>query len=149
MQHTTLSGRKTAQSIGEQISMVYFQFLLDGYKTKHPTEQQAVFIPKGLILETLNQFPNISGLRFMYGLKEGAAPTDRTIVLMACNDTSTDKEVPNLIFASKGYLTNEGERISIDQCWDLFARYVDRMCELMPEEKRKRFPGLASMALTR
>lgn len=140
MQHTTLSGRKPAQSIGEQISMDYFQFLVDGYKTKHPTEQQSVFIPKELIVKTLDQFPNVSGLRFMYGLKEGAAPSSRTIVLMACNDTSTEKEVPNLIFASKGYLTNEGERISIDQCWDLFARYVNRMCELMPEEKRKDIP---------
>jgi hypothetical protein len=130
MQHTTLSGRKSAQSTGEPISLDYFQFLVDGYKTKHPAEQQSVFIPKVPILKTLDQFPNISGLRFMYGLKESADPSSRTIILMACNDTSTDKEVLNLIFAPNGYLTNEGDCISIDQCWDLLARYVNRMSEL-------------------
>ncbi|MBS1662425.1 MAG: hypothetical protein JST68_15380 [Bacteroidetes bacterium] len=126
MQSSTSTCR-TAQNIGEYISHDYYLSLVNGYNQQHPTEQKSVFISKQSILETLDQFPNVSGIRFMYGQKEGAAPTSRTVVLMPCNDTSTDRPVPNLILTPLGYLTDTKERLSLNQCWDLFDRYVNRM----------------------
>lgn len=140
MQPTTSLSRKPAPFIGDYISYEYYHYLIEGYRQKHPTEQKSVFIAKELILETLEKFPNVSGLRFMYGLKEVNAETSRTIVLMASNDTSMDKPLPNLIFAQNDYLTDTGERITIDQCWELFNRYITRMSALLPEEKRKELP---------
>jgi len=132
--------RKPAQSIGEFISRDYYQYLINGYLEQHPAEQKSVFIGRQLILDTLNKIPHVSGIRFMYGLKEGADPSSRAIVLMPCNDTSTDRAVPNLILDAKGYLTDEGDRVSLDQCWQMFNRYVNRMCSLMPDERRKDIP---------
>jgi hypothetical protein len=140
MQPTTSLSRKPASFVGDYISYEYYHYLIEGYQQKHPTEQKSVFIAKEFILETLDKFPHVSGLRFMYGLKEGSADTSRTIVLMACNDTSVDKPLPNLIFAPNDYLTDTGERITIDQCWELFNRYIGRMSTLLPEEKRKEIP---------
>lgn len=128
------------QTIGSYISHEYYRYLVDGYDQKHPTEQKSVFIPKEFILETLEKFPVVTGLRFMYGQKEGADPCSRTIVLMACDDASEDRHVPNLILVPKGYLTDTGERITLDECWDLLTRHVDRMCTLSPEESRKSIP---------
>jgi hypothetical protein len=128
------------QTIGSYISPDYYLSLVNGYAQRHPDEQKAVFIPKEFILETLEKFPVVTGLRFMYGQKEGADPGSRTIILMACDNSTSDRHVPNLILVPKGYLTDTGERITLDQCWDLLTRQVDRMCSLIPDEPRKNVP---------
>jgi hypothetical protein len=128
------------QTIGSYISHDYYRYLVNGYEQRHPTEQKSVFIAREFILETLEKFPNVTGLRFMYGQKEGDNLGSRTIVLMACDNCSLDFHVPNLILVPKGYLTDAGERLTLQQCWDLFNRYVDRMCSLMPEQTRKGIP---------
>jgi hypothetical protein len=128
------------QTIGSCISHDYYQYLIKGYAEQHPTEQKSAFIPREFILETLEKFPVVTGLRFMYGQKEGADPGSRTIVLMACDNASADRHVPNIILRPKGYLTDTGDRVSLDECWDLLTRHVDRMCSLMPEQNRKTVP---------
>lgn len=132
--------RKPAQNVGDFISYDYYRYLVEGFGQKHPTEERSVFVPREYILETLDRVPHVSGLRFVYGLKEGDDVTSRTVVLMACDDTSTDRILPNLILVPKGYLTHTGERLSIDRCWELFDNYVNRMCALMPEAPRKEIP---------
>jgi hypothetical protein len=128
------------QTIGDPISYDYYRYLVDGYEHRHPTEQKSVFIPREFITETLEKFPVVTGLRFMYGQKEGVDPCSRTIVLMACDDRSPDGQIPNIILMRKGYLTDKGERITLDECWDLLTRHVDRMSSLLPEESRKAMP---------
>jgi hypothetical protein len=128
------------QTVGSYISHAYYQDLIAGYAEQYPTEQKSVFIPKEFILETLGKFPVVTGLRFMYGQKQGADPGSRTIVLMACDNASADRHVPNIILRPTGYLTDTGERISLDECWDLLTRQVDRMCALLPEQNRKLMP---------
>jgi len=91
-------------------------------------------------METLEKFPVVTGLRFMYGQKEGADPASRTIVLMACDNASADRHVPNLILRPKDYLTDTGERITLDECWELLTRHVDRMASLLPGQPRKAVP---------
>ena len=59
-----------------------------------------VFISKATILAALHEFPAASGFRFMYGLKARDQESSRTIDLMACNGTSTDRLLPNLIMDS-------------------------------------------------
>lgn len=140
MQHTISSFRKPAESIGDFIKPDYYQFLIDGYARKHPTETPSVFIPKSLILETLENVPDVSGLRFMYGRRKDADPRSRTIILMPCNNTSTHKAIPNLILRPAGYLTHDGEELTLQQCWDLFNRYVIRIGTLLPKEERKNLP---------
>ncbi|MBS1662422.1 MAG: hypothetical protein JST68_15365, partial [Bacteroidetes bacterium] len=88
-------------------------------------------------------------IRFMYGLKENADPTSRTIVLMPCNDTSTDRHVPNLILTPDGYLSDtEEETITLNQCWDVSNRYVNRTYALWPEEARKDMPRACFFGIT-
>ena len=128
------------ETIGSPISHEYYRYLADGYEQRHPTEQKSVFIRKEFILETLEKFPVVTGLRFMYGQQAGGAPGSRTIVLMACDDSSPDGILPNLILVPGGYLTDTGERITLDQCWDLLTRHVDRMCSLLPGQSRKSIP---------
>jgi hypothetical protein len=128
------------QTVGSIISYDYYQYLIQGYAEQHPTEQKSAFIPKEFILETLEKFPVVTGLRFMYGQKEGADPGSRTIVLMACDNSTVDRHVPNIILRPNGYLTDTGDRVSLDECWDLLTRHVDRMCSLMPEQTRKTVP---------
>jgi hypothetical protein len=136
----TQGRRRIPQTIGSCISYDFYQYLIKGYAGKHPTEQKSAFIPREFILETLEKFPNVTGHRFMYGQKEGADPGSRTIVLMPCDDSSADRLIPNLILRPNGYITDSGDRISLDDCWDLLTRHVDRMCSLMPEESRKTVP---------
>lgn len=127
--------RKPAQNVGDFISYDYYRYLVDGFAQTHPTEEKSVFVPREFILETLDRVPHVSGLRFVYGHADS-----RTVVLMACDDTSTDRILPHLILVPKGYLTHTGERLSIDRCWELFDNYVNRMCALMPEAPRKEIP---------
>jgi hypothetical protein len=140
MQPAISLSRKPAEFIGDFISPDYYQYLVKGYSRQHPTEEKSLFIPKSLILETLENFPNVSGLRFIYGQQKGANPNSRTIVLMPCNNTSAHKVIPNLILTPDGYMTHDGEQLSPDQCWDLFNRYVIRMGGLLPKEERKNLP---------
>jgi hypothetical protein len=137
---TTEEWCRIPQTIGSYISYDYYRYLVDGFEQRHPTEQKSVFIPKEFILETLEKFPVVTGLRFMYGLKEGADSGSRTIVLMACDDRSCDRHVPNIILRPDGYFTDTGDRVSLDECWDLLTRHVDRMCSLLPEQTRKTVP---------
>lgn len=133
MQTATNTIRKSASFIGEYISRDYYQYLIEGYDRQHPTEQKAVFIAKAIILAALDEFPTASGLRFLYGLRDGDQESSRTIVLMACNGTPADRLLPNLIMAPEGYLTNSGEKVSFSECWEMFSRYVQRMSSLMAE----------------
>jgi len=140
MQTATPAARKPAAFIGEYISRDYYEYLIEGYDNQHPTEQKSVFIAKATILAALDEFPTASGLRFMYGLKAGDQESSRTIVLMACNDTSTDRLLPNLIMAPEGYLIDSGEKTAFRECREMLSRYVRRMHSLMPEQPVKIIP---------
>ena len=140
MQPLTTQGSRSARFVGGPISKDYFKMLTDGYKSVHPGEQSTVFISKEFILETLRQLPDISGLRFIYGINQGAEPSSRTIVIVPCNDSSADKPIPNLLFLRNGYLTSDGQRLQSAQCWELFTRYVDRMQQLLPDARRNDIP---------
>ena len=146
----TTEWRRIPETIGDNISPEYYRYLADGYAQEHPTEQKSVHIPREYILETLEKFPAATGLRFMYGQKDGADPGSRTIVLMACDSGSVDRHVPNIILMPKGYITDAGDRITLDECWNILTRHVDRMCSLLPGEARKEIPrgvffGISSM----
>jgi hypothetical protein len=136
------------QTIGSQISHDQYLFVVIAYEQRHPTEQKSVFIPKEYILETLSKFPDTTGLRFMYGQQAGTNPSSRTIVLMACDHNTADVHSPNLILLPKGYLTDTGERLTLDQCWDVLNRYVDRMRSLMPEVPRNDIPRATFFGIT-
>jgi hypothetical protein len=59
---------------------------------------------------------------------------------MACNATSMDRLLPNLIMAREGYLTDTGEKVSFNESWEMLSRYVRRMSSLMPEQPVKEIP---------
>lgn len=131
---------RSFRTVGGPITTQQFETLTAGFKATHPTEQSTIFIARELILDTLRQAPGISGIRFNYGIREGADATSRTIVMVPCLDDAPGRLVPNFLFLRKGYLTSEGERVTTDQCWSLFTRYVDRMSELLPDAQRTEIP---------
>lgn len=140
MEKMNTSPTRSFRSVGGPISTQQFETLTAGFKATHPTEQSTVFIAREWILESLRQTPGIAGIRFNYGIHEGADATSRTIVLVPCLDDAPGRSVPNFLFLRKGYLTSEGMRVTTGQCWSLFTRYVDRMTELLPGVQRKDIP---------
>ncbi|MBS1660040.1 MAG: hypothetical protein JST68_03210, partial [Bacteroidetes bacterium] len=59
---SSISMCRIAETIGEYISQDYYLSLVNGYDQQHPTEQKSVFISKQSILDTLDRFPNVSGI---------------------------------------------------------------------------------------
>lgn len=138
--NTSTSTKQSVRSIGEYISREYYQYLIEGFAAKHPTEQRSVYIAKEFITAALAESPEVCGIRFMYGQRPGADPRSRTVLLMACYEKVSDNFVPNLSFPTQGHLTHEGDRVSTEECFAMFDRHVDRMMALLPGEARKEIP---------
>lgn len=132
--------KKSVRSIGSIITREYFEHLIDGFAQMHPTEEKSVYIAREFIAAALSESPEVCGIRFMYGQEEDADPESRIVLLMACYEKESGSPVPNLLLTSKGHLTQEGERVSANQCWELFDRHVSRMSVLMPEAARRDIP---------
>jgi hypothetical protein len=137
MQPTTT---KLARHVGSFIPPSQFQQLVDGFASKHPTEQRSVLIAKELICSVLAESPQVCGIRFMYGLSDDNDPCSWTVILMPCVEKDHGNFVPNLLLTADGYSDHTGVRLSADSCWEILDRHVSRMCALLPGDARRDMP---------
>src|ERR1700750_2760045 len=139
MQTITLA-RKSVRAIGGMIRKEYFDHLIEGYDRAHPTEEKSVVIPRALIDAALAESSAVCGIRFMYGQRQDADVRSRVVLLMPCYEKTTGNLVPNLFLTDEGYLTDDGTRVGLEECFEMFERHVDRMAALLPDASRKDLP---------
>jgi hypothetical protein len=128
---------KTADYVGGFINREVYQSLTTQFSENFPSEVSSVFISKEVILQVLQSSESVSGIRFMYGLTDAENPKSRQLILVPCNMTSIDKTIPNSIILKDGYLTHEGESVTLNKTWMLFNNHVNRMATLLPNQRRK------------
>jgi hypothetical protein len=128
---------QTADYVGGFITNETYQSLVSQFAENFPSEVQSVFIKKEVILQVLQSSDQVSGIRFMYGLTDSENPKSRKLILVPCNMTSIDKSIPNSIIFKDGYVTHDGEKVSLNQTWLLFNNHVNHTATLLPNERRK------------
>ena len=133
MQTLTINTKRTAENVGQRISREYADRLINGFKQKFPNEKQLVFISKKTILNAIKQAENISGLRFMYGFDAMNDVDSRVILMVPCNNTSTQLAIPNSIILPEGYLTNKGTKLNFDKTWQVLYNHTLRFGKYFPE----------------
>jgi hypothetical protein len=118
--------KKPLASVGQLISAEEFQSLKTGFATTFPTEAGAVFLSKQIILDCIASYPGLSGISFRYGLTDVNDPQSRKILLVPCEHTSDAAGIPEHLLFRAGYISNDGELVSLEQCWTLFGNHVER-----------------------
>ena len=143
MQYPDLSAKRPAELVGEIIDSHYAQQLIGGFKEKFPGEVSVISIESKTIFDSVKDIPNVSGIRFMYGMRSADDPASKVILLIPCNNTSTRLPVPNTIVQPEGYLDNKGERVGLKRTWELLYNHAVHYAKLQPEIKfNKIFRGV-------
>jgi hypothetical protein len=150
MQYPNTSAKRPAELVGEIIDSNYALQLILGFKETFPGEISVISIKSSTIFNSVKGIPNVSGIRFMYGMGSADDPASKVILLIPCNNTSTSLPVPNTIVQPEGYLNNEGERVSLKRTWELLYNHAVHYAQLQPEMKFKKifrgaFFGIGSL----
>ena len=137
MQYPNTSAKRSAELVGEIIDSNYAQQLIREFKKTYPGEVTVISIESKTIFNSVKDIPNVSGIRFMYGMGSVDDPTSKVILLIPCNNTSTHLPVPNTIVQPEGYLNNKGERVGLKRTWELLYNHAVHYAQLQPEMKFK------------
>jgi hypothetical protein len=119
MQQQNVTSKKPVKLTGEIISDAYALQLISEFKEIFPEEVATISIGSTIIFNAVKDLPNVSGIRFMYGMESADDPASKVILLMPCNTTSIHQLIPNVIVQPHGYLNNRGERVSLKRTWEL------------------------------
>jgi hypothetical protein len=137
MQYPIASAKRPAELVGEIIDSNYAQQLIRGFKETFPGEVTVRSIESKTIFNSVKDIPNVSGIRFMYGMGSADDPASKVILLIPCNNTSTHQPIPNTIVQPEGYLNNKGERVGLRRTWELLYNHAVHYAKLQPEIKFK------------
>jgi len=118
--------RTPLASIGKLISSAEFQDLSKGFAAKFPEEAAAVFLPKQALLDCIATYPGLSGISFRYGLTNAADPLSRMIILVPCEHTSDVSGVPDHLLFKDGYVSGDGDKVSLNQFWEMIGNHIER-----------------------
>lgn len=143
LQHANVAAKRPAELTGEIIDSAYALQLIQGFRQKFPSEVSSVFIESATIFNAVKDLPNVSGIRFMYGMESVDDPTSKVILLIPCDTTSAHRPIPNTIVQPQGYLNNRGERVSLKRTWQVLYNHAVHTASLLPAIKfRKIFRGV-------
>jgi len=137
MQYSGTSAKRPAELVGEIIDSNYALQLIRGFKENFPGEVAVIPIASKTIFNSVKDIPNVSGIRFMYGMGSADDPASKVILLIPGNNTSTHQSIPNTIVQPEGYLNNEGERVGLRRTWELLYNHAVHYAKLQPEIKFK------------
>lgn len=137
-QNVNVSAKRSAELTGEIIDSAYALELIRGFGERFPGEVAKVFIESATIFDVVKDLPNVSGIRFMYGMESTGDPASKVILLIPCNTTSAHRPIPNTIVQPQGYLNNRGERVSLKRTWQLLYNHAVHYAGLLPEVKFKK-----------
>jgi len=99
------------QCIGAFINQGRYQELAQNFRHNFPGEVNQVILSKSALKIVLHD-ATVSGIKFMNGLENANDPSSRMLVLIPGNYTSAGS-LPNSIIKTDGFLTNEGNNISL------------------------------------
>lgn len=116
--------KKPASLIGAPISAQECQQLKAAYNEKYPDQTPSVFLSKELILNSIQGLSNVSGILFSYGLDDAANAASRRITLVPTRNADTGESAIINIISENGYISNNGERIDLEQLLMLLANHV-------------------------
>ncbi|MBO9565639.1 MAG: hypothetical protein J7621_22885 [Niastella sp.] len=134
-QHPTTTSRKPAALTGELIDSAYALQLKQGFRERFPQEITSIFIKTATVFDAVKELPQVSGIRFMYGMESANDPTSKVILLIPCNSTSAHLAIPNTIVQPQGYLNHRGERVDLKRTWELLYNHAVHYACLLPEVK--------------
>jgi hypothetical protein len=134
-QDLNLVTKRPAELTGEVIDNDYALQLINGFKEKYLGEVSTLLIESITIFNAVKDLPNVSGIRFMYGMESANDPASKVLLLMPCNATSTHQLIPNVIVQPHGYLNNRDERVSLKSTWELLYNHAVHYAPLLPEVK--------------
>jgi hypothetical protein len=110
------------QCIGAFINQDRYQELAQNFNHNFPGEVNQVTLSKSALKSVLHD-ATVSGIKFMNGLENANDPSSRMLVLIPGNYTSIGS-LPNSIIKTDGFLTNEGNNISLEKTWQVLFNHV-------------------------
>jgi hypothetical protein len=110
------------EQVGGFITESHYQKLTRNFKVKFPTETCSVALSKSAV-ETVLRDENISGIKFMNGLKDAGDPLSRVLVLIPGNYIMANS-LPNSVIKTDGFITNTGETISLEKTSHVLFNHV-------------------------
>lgn len=125
-----LSTQISPEQVGGFISENLYKELTEDFQKKFPSEIRSVTLSR-LAVETVLNEDNVSGIKFMNGLEDVNDPSSRILVLIPGNYTVTNS-LPNSIINKNGFMTNTGERISLEKTWQVLFNHVLNFKKLEP-----------------
>ncbi|WDF77525.1 hypothetical protein PQ469_26930 [Mucilaginibacter sp. KACC 22773] len=117
-------------TVGEFITESFYKELTEDFQKKFPSEIRSVSLSR-LAVEAVLKEDNVSGIKFMNGLEDANDPSSRILVLIPANRTVTNS-LPNSIINKNGFMTNTGERISLERTWQVLFNHVMNFKKLEP-----------------
>ncbi|AXY73251.1 hypothetical protein D3H65_04340 [Paraflavitalea soli] len=130
--HVNASTKRPAELTGEIIDNAYAQQLIEGFRKQFPGEVSRLFIGVNKIFSAVKDIPNVSGIRFMYGMEKVGDPESKVILLIPCDTASAHRPIPNTIVQPQGYLNHRGEIVGLKQTWQLLYNHAVHYAGLMP-----------------
>jgi len=117
--------RKTVDA-GESISKAYYKELINGFANLETNTVSIFHIERSLIEKVLHLNEKVTGIRFMYGLRDVMNPNSSVLMLIPCtNNGDYDSATP--LFSEKGYYDQSGASMSILETSEYLANFVKHM----------------------
>ncbi len=108
-------------------------YLLTNFKEQFPRKTSSFSISKHLLAYVLGE-PNVSGIRFMYGIKDLSDPQVSIVLMPSSYDLiSQNSKLPNLIIKKDGYFIHDGEEVTVENTWKMLFNYVKYEHQQNPE----------------
>ncbi len=122
--------------IGSYITSEYANDLLNQYSEEYPNVASSFNIKKTSILKVLNASPEVTGIRFFYGLSDLLNPNSVKLILVPCTQNSDFANPKNLII-EQGYMDHNDQVHSILEVSQMIANWVTSLNQRNPELKYK------------
>ncbi|MBX2846473.1 MAG: hypothetical protein KTR13_09705 [Saprospiraceae bacterium] len=112
------------KKIGTYISVELYHCLKQNYQENFPTLLEQVFIQKALITDLLEKSDEITGIRFMYGLKDLKNPNSLTVFLIPCTSLTSQFFQTQALLSQYGYFDQSGNKHTLPALAEMLHQYV-------------------------
>ncbi|QNK63540.1 hypothetical protein H7F33_03275 [Pedobacter sp. PAMC26386] len=150
MKTQTITTKRAAQDVGQRINEELADYLKNEFKQQFPAEKLVVFLTRETIMKSFDHLGDVSGIRFMYGLEKAGDSRSRVLLLIPCNTTSTNLNIPNIIVDPKGYINDRGTQVNLEKSWEILYNHTAHFTSYYPEHNYRKimrgtFIGIRSL----
>lgn len=132
--------RKPASQIGAPISARECQQLKAAFTDRFPRQVPAVFISREHLLNSIAGVADLSGIHFAYGLDDANTTASRRIIMVPARNLSNGESGIIQLVSSKGYICDNGERISFEKLMQLLGNHVTNFATIKEEIPLSKLP---------